>query len=357
MDERPGGVSWSQALSDAGFDEDGGTPGGEVTSPGAVEGPATTGDVPDDPEQLRAQIEQTRAEMSETINAIQERLDPEKLKEQAKEQVDDLADQAKEKLKETVQETVQTAKDAVYEATIGKAGNIMRNVGETISDVTEPAVEAAGRVAETVRDRGSSIVRTVRRNPLPAALIGIGLGMLLMDRWQRRSYDYYDDYDDGADWGYEGARAMRQGQSTGVIGRAQSAVGDFVGSAQETASNAADQVRDQVSSFASQTAEQVSNLGGQVQERARWAQSRYQQSLQENPLAVGAVALALGAAAGLMLPSTRTEDEWMGEARENLVQVAQEAARDTIEKVQQVAGEAGRVARKEAEYQGLTGGS
>jgi hypothetical protein len=37
------------------------------------------------------------------------------------------------------------------------------------------------------------------------------------------------------------------------------------------------------------------------------------------------------------------------------VQAAETAARGTIEKVQQVAGEAGRAARKEAEYQGLTG--
>lgn len=337
MDERPSGVSWESALSEAGADDRG--VGGETTLGG-------TGAAAEDPELIREQIQETRAGMSETIDAIQERLSPEVLKEQAKEQVAELADSAKEKIKETVQESVQTAKDAVYDATIGKAGEAMQNLGETVGD-------AAQQVGTAIKDTGTSVVRTVRRNPLPVTLIGLGVGMLLLRRRRTHAVRYVDNYE--TDLGYEAAWPERRRGEKGVVTRAQSAVSDFVGGAQETVSNAASGAWDSVSNLAGQAGEQASNLGGRIQEGARRVQDQYERSLQENPLAVGAVALAAGAAVGLMLPSTRVEDRLMGETRENLTQKAEEAARDTFGKLQHVAGEAGRAARKEAEYQGLTG--
>jgi ElaB/YqjD/DUF883 family membrane-anchored ribosome-binding protein len=358
MGERSSGVSWDDALSGAGVADEG--RGGDTliqtTGEPGVGGVAAR--AADDPERLRAQIEETRAGMGETINEISERLSPETLRERASEQVEALTDQAKDKLKETVQETVQTAKDAIYDSTIGKAGEVMQNVGEAVSG-------AAQQAGMTISDAGSSLMTTVRRNPLPVALIGLGLGMLFMQR-NRHSYDGYGEYDGGAGRSYGGARPVRSGQGAGAPGRAGRAVGDFAGSAQETVGNAAGRTLDTVSSVAGQARAQVghvagrvanraSDLGDQVQQGARQMQDQYRQAVRENPLAVGAVALAAGAAVGLMLPSTHTEDRWMGETRENLVQAAETAARGTIEKVQQVAGEAGRAARKEAEYQGLTG--
>jgi gas vesicle protein len=369
MAERPDGVSWDDALSDPALGDEA---GGDTLVQTAGEGGAAAGAVADDPEQIRAQIEETRAGMGETIDEISERLSPETLREraseqvealtdQAKERVEELADQAKDRLKETVQETVQTAKDAVYASTIGKAGEVMQNVGQTVSG-------AAQQVGETISDAGSSAVGTVRRNPLPFALIGLGLGMLYMNRNRGRvdGYDRYERYRNSASRPYQRPYAERPGMGEGVVGRAGRAVGDFAGGAQETVSNAAGrtwdtvsgaagQARDQVSNIAGQVADRAGDLGGQVQEGAHRVQDQYRQAVIDNPLAVGAVALAAGAAVGLMLPSTHTEDRWMGETRENLVQAAEEAARGTIEKVQQVAGEAGRAARKEAEYQGLTG--
>jgi hypothetical protein len=40
--------------------------------------------------------------------------------------------------------------------------------------------------------------------------------------------------------------------------------------------------------------------------------------LQENPLAVGTLAVGVGAAVGLAIPETSKEHEVMGEARDNL---------------------------------------
>src|SRR5689334_9282847 len=60
---------------------------------------------PDDPEVIQQRIEETRSELSGTINELQQRLNPQHLKDQVTEQV-----------KEQVQEHVQAAKEAVREA-------------------------------------------------------------------------------------------------------------------------------------------------------------------------------------------------------------------------------------------------
>ena len=55
--------------------------------------------------------------------------------------------------------------------------------------------------------------------------------------------------------------------------------------------------------------------------------------MHENPLAVGAVAIAAGTAVGLVLPSTRLETEYIGETGERLVERVEDVARDALGKV------------------------
>ncbi|HEX5604009.1 MAG TPA: hypothetical protein VFX63_15720, partial [Pyrinomonadaceae bacterium] len=55
----------------------------------------------------------------------------------------------------------------------------------------------------------------------------------------------------------------------------------------------------------------------------------------ENPLAVGAVAVAAGTAVGLMLPSTQFESEYIGETGEKLVESVEDVARGALDKVQE----------------------
>lgn len=274
---------------------------------------------------LRSDIERTRAEMGETIDAIQEKLSPENIKEQVVE--------------------------SVREATIGRVERAMGNVGEKISEVTEPAYEAVGRAGTVVRDTGSSVIEVIRRNPVPAALIGLGVGMLVLKMRRGRAdgddYDYaqgYEEYDEESDeYSYNYAAGQGPSRSRGetVLGRAQSAVGGAVTGVQETAAGAASQAR-----------ETAGRLGGNVQRGARAAGEQLQTTLQGNPLAVGAVAVALGAAVGLVMPSTRVENQYMGEARDNLVGMAQQAARDTMQKVQSVAQDAGRALQGDGQGQG-----
>ena len=91
-------------------------------------------------EELRQEIQQIRDEMNHTIEAIQERVSPQHLMEQARE--------------------------AVQEMTHGAAADVAKNARDTAATA------------------GSAAWNTVREHPIPVALAGLGLGWLLTHRPQ-----------------------------------------------------------------------------------------------------------------------------------------------------------------------------
>ncbi len=189
---------------------------------------------------------------------------------------------------------------------------------------------------------------TIRQNPLPAALTGIGLGWLLMNARSRSSsaqgryvtevhtHDYPPTY--------EGQRSTSGTTSAGqALGNARDKVG-------ETAT----QAQDKAGELAGRTQDRVSNLGDRARYQVRRASGGFQRMLRDNPLAMGALSVGVGAAVGLAIPETSKEHEVMGEARDTVVEKAQEKVQETQQKVQQVAEEAQSAAKDEAENQGLT---
>jgi ElaB/YqjD/DUF883 family membrane-anchored ribosome-binding protein len=275
-------------------------------------------------EVTKIEIERTRADMSETVDAIQERLSPQNLKEQAK--------------------------DRVKEATVGRAEQAMNDAGDK------------------AKEAGSGVVGTIRSNPLPAALTGIGLGWLFVSaRKQGSSQPTYRDttyvYPPTNEYAppvseypsrYEDEETGGPSAASQALGRARDGVGETATQAQEKAGQVASQTRDKAGNLAGTVQDRASRLGTQTRSTARRIGTGSQRMLQENPLAVGALAVGVGAAVGLAVPETSEENEVMGEARDNLVDKAQEKAQDVQQRVQQVAEEAQGAAQQEAENQGLT---
>ena len=321
----------------------------------------------DEVELARGRVEQTRAEMADTIEAIKDKLDPQHLKEQAKE--------------------------TVREATIGRAQHAM-------DEMKDRARDAMGSVADRTGDYTSTIVDTIRENPIPAAMIGIGLCWLLTsarkqnstrryDRYYGRSNGYpdyqgTDRYEDPT-YGGRGAASYREydePEREGMVSRMRDRAGDVVDRVQERAGDMADragemkdriqdragemkdrlqdragEMRDRLSDRASEMRGRAQEGAQQLGERARY-QSRQvatvaQQNMDENPLAVGAVALVVGAALGFMLPETQKEHEWMGETRDRVMDRAQNTAQQMGKKVQSVAREAMDTAKSAAQNEGL----
>ncbi|CAN5318628.1 hypothetical protein BH20ACI2_BH20ACI2_18440 [soil metagenome] len=255
-------------------------------------------DASDDTEKIKAQIEETRADMGETIDAIQERLSFSNISGQVSEHVN---------------HAVETAKGAVYDATIGKAVNIMKNIGNDIS--------------------ATSVAKTVTHNPVPFLLIGAGAGLLV--------YQAYSGKPNGRSRSRSlSGRTERQlsdgiDRSSSVIGNATESVSDTLDGVRSTVTSAAGTAYNKVASAVDQTYQKAEELGSTAREQ-------YDHYLEENPLAVGAVALALGAAVGLAIPATRYEGKLMGQAKQDLLNKAQDTATNLLHETKQSVGEAGK---------------
>jgi ElaB/YqjD/DUF883 family membrane-anchored ribosome-binding protein len=297
---------------------------GPVSASEKRETAGSTEEVPEETGHLKAQIEETRHQMGETIDAIQEKLSFSNISEQVSEQLNN---------------AIETAKHTVYDATIGKAVNYMKDVGSDIS--------------------GSSAVKMVRNNPLPFVLIAAGAGLLAYNSYsgKRGSNERRTPGQDAP--GNEQTSAARSllGSAREKAGGIAESVGSAAGSAYESVAGAASGTYAGIANSASNAYtganELVHRAYDKVGEYGVTAQEQYSHHIEENPLAVGAVALALGAAIGFAIPSTRYEGELMGEARENLMQKAQDSAGLLVDKVREVASEAGETLKSGIEDKGI----
>ena len=124
-------------------------------------------------EVIRADIDQTRSEMSQTIDAIQQKLNPQLLMEQAKATVMETATELMDHAKDTATEAVDHVKEAAVEA--------VDHTKQTVHDATVGKVEhMVSNITDTAQETGSGIVGMVKNNPIPAALVGLGLGWWYM---------------------------------------------------------------------------------------------------------------------------------------------------------------------------------
>lgn len=316
-----------------------------------------------DPAELRAEIDATRAEMTQTLNAIQEKLNPQRIKQQAA--------------------------DSVRAATVGRV--------ETIADDAKWKVKGVGE----------DVFETIKRNPAPALLTAVGLGWLFMESRnrqnremiERRSRDRYyyagetmgrggyeygrGGYDYGRrDYNYDydeygrrrtgeqfdEARGRLQDAGHNVRERAGEVVGSATGKVQDVASNVSSKAQDVASTAAGKVQDVASTAGSKVQSaaadvadtatsavesvrygahqvaqeaqyRAERVGSRFGELMEENPLLIGAAAVALGAVIGFAFPASEKENELFGEKRDQLMERAQEVVGEKVQQVQQVAQE------------------
>ena len=326
---------------------------------------------------IRRDIEHTREEMSETIDAIQEKLRPANIVSSATETIKDATTERVRQMTHAAGETasnlmsrgreesrglVDTIRDNPVPAAligIGAAWLFMHkrssdhdDYGYSTSRWANRPDSAAGYTSGSGRVdtgsgydpdysrtgyprsrsayssyRGSSssgmsqgIVDRVKDNPIPAALAGIGLGWLAM------SGNDGDDYDGYNDRSY-GNRASAYADETDSM---TSQVSD-------TVSDAASGVADAAQQVTARTQEMAQDATRRVKQGGRRAQSELQRMTRENPLAVGAGALLLGAIVGLAVPETERENEMLGEARDSMIDKAQDMARTATSRAQEAA--------------------
>jgi hypothetical protein len=232
--------------------------------------------------EIRAEIDRTREDMSETVNEIQERLRP---------------------------------------------SNLASNAAETVKQTAKTKVRELAH---------SEPVEYASENRVPVAMVGIGIigatWLALGRRNGRASTRYYrrrDYYTPAEGW-------RTAGSSTGYdpsdrywrdrdAGRAASVGAVADPSLAETAyeDTDADWRRYSGRRYSSR-----GNGGSPSYLRRMWDQ---------NPLVVGAASLVVGALVGLSVPETERENQLMGEARDSMVDTIQGTVREKVEQVQQAA--------------------
>jgi ElaB/YqjD/DUF883 family membrane-anchored ribosome-binding protein len=153
-----------------------------------------------------------------------------------------------------------------------------------------------------------------KQNPLPVALVGIGLAWLMaLGRQPARSHD----------------SSM---SSSNLRERASGAMH----SASETLASTKERISGNVTSMR----ERASQVTGTAREQWQRARGGLDYLVHEQPLALGAIGLALGAVLGAAAPRTRQEERLMGEASRGLTEKAKQMGSQQLERAEQTVKQA-----------------
>lgn len=227
------------------------------------------------PEEIEAEIQRTRGDMDATLTAIEQRLTP----------------------------------------------------GQLIDQGLDYLRHSGGR--EFVSNLGGS----VKNNPIPVALMGIGMAWLMATGNRRPAY-------------------LRESERSGP-GMMQRA-SEGVSSTKERLAEGMGSTRERLSRTGQSARERMGQWGETARSGMQRARGGYDSIVREQPLVLGAIGLAVGALLGAGLPRTRQEDQLMGEASDRLTETAREVGREQMEKAKEVASAAKDTVMKEAGKQGMT---
>lgn len=269
--------------------------------------------------EIEEEIIHTRAHMSSTLNAIEARVSPARLKHE-------------------VQSTIQDTVDQFHPQRIAKRA-------------------------------GDNMLETIKDNPVPALLAGLSIGYMFMKgndgHGQERRFDgrryrelpysaargqsmYRDEVYPSRHPEYPARYASEEGSRTDEMrGRAQDAASDVRERASETMSEARHRagetmhdVRDRTEDAMSEARHRARHMGRTASRTARRAEHRVEDFVHDNPLMAGLVAAGAGALLGSLLPSTKFEDERIGPVRDDMMHQASDMAEEARERAGNVAHDA-----------------
>ncbi len=227
--------------------------------------------------------------------------------------------------------------------------------------------QTMNRMTNRMSSGASSMGDMVRGNPVPLAMIGIGIGWMLLSRSGldqriahsgpvrsvRSTAGSTARY--ARDTFYSAAGSVRD-----ATGHLYDRAGDMAGDAYEQASDAASRMTGG-GTYDGRTGGPAGQ--GMPQTQGRRAPSRgsmtgsmgrqighvttsFWDLVEDHPLVAGVMGVALGAALGASIPATRYEERWVGEYADQVTGMAKEAAQDAIERGTRAAQAAAEAARE-----------
>jgi hypothetical protein len=203
-----------------------------------------------------------------------------------------------------------------------------------------------------VRDLGEA----ARQNPLSAALIGMGAMWLFTGgRTVERAQEFvrrsgFERIPDAANDAFEAARTTVKSGTDAIGERVVSATGALREVSAYTLDSATRFGRD----YAEAASEYVSSMPGSGAEMFYTVRSNLTDVFKAQPLALGAIGLAIGAGIAAALPPSEVEATYLGETSDAVKAKAAEFAAEKTARATTVAGAVMDAVTAEAARQGLT---
>lgn len=223
--------------------------------------------------------------------------------------------------------------------------------------------QTMNRMTNRMSSGASHMGDVVRGNPVPLAMIGIGLGWMLLSR-------------SGMDQRIANSGAFRSARSTAgstaryardtfysaagtvrdTAGSLYDRAGDMASDAYESAGDAAGRMTggihdDRPGGPAGRGMPQQPSQGGRSMTASMGRQighvtTSFWDLVEDHPLVAGVMGVALGAALGASIPGTRYEERWVGDYAGQVTSKAKEVAQDAIERGTRAAQAAAEAARE-----------
>lgn len=220
--------------------------------------------------------------------------------------------------------------------------------------VKERAGAAASKAGDLASEVSHAVTDVIRRHPLPTLLIGAGIAWAVYERQRDRgNRGYYAGEQEFGMGGYEEFETSEFEEmetSTGAIASVKEKAAEAKGKLAEGMESAKEKGRE--------IRERAAGAGRAARDKAsqlkQGAQRKFAETSEAHPLTTGLGFLALGVLAGLAVPTSRKEDEWMGEWSDRVKGRAKSKGQELIERGKHVASAAVSAARQEAAEQGFT---
>ncbi len=180
------------------------------------------------PEEIRREIEQTRANLGETLHDIEDRVSPSRIKERRTEAV-------KSRWRSVKESVMGSSDDVRYQADQKR-----QQVSGAASGAASTISDAASGAVDTVKSAPDQAMSRARGNPLAAGLVAFGGGLLLAsllpatEREQQAASTLQDRF---AEPVKQQLQEVGQQAKEGLQGTAQQAVQEVKSTAQEAVDN------------------------------------------------------------------------------------------------------------------------
>lgn len=210
-----------------------------------------------DPDQIRADIEATRAALSEDVDNLEEKVSPSKI---AQRQTD------------KVRSAVGGVKDKVF----GAVSDVSESVGDAAHGAAQGVRDAGGSVTDHAKSAPQDVRRSAQGNPVAAGLVAFGLGMLAAalvpaSRTEKQAVQTVKE-DEGVQHAVEEIKGAAQDLGASL----QEPATEAFTSVKETAVAGAESVKETATSGVEDVAAEARHATEQVKDQAQHAQGTVQ---------------------------------------------------------------------------------